>query len=255
MTNEENNVLVVAEADQWLEGNRISETWRTVNRLRDALTRTTDQLGRQKALLERVSEYVAAVREELEASGVSETDDLYRDGGWSMQELGELKGRLEMCQTLEEILNDTYTRGAKMNSFERLNQMKSRVEGTPEGPWETGWDGQEFYVAPVSVRDNPDHVYLRLAEWTFAIHPGNSIEMNECDTGVGEFLAYARTDLPLVVDLLRDVLKACNRIEDSIVPDDEFEKGQKTVVQALRMMITSRLEKGTTLGDQKRALE
>jgi hypothetical protein len=31
--------LVIKEADEWLESHRVSETWRTMNRLRDELVR------------------------------------------------------------------------------------------------------------------------------------------------------------------------------------------------------------------------
>lgn len=36
---------VIREADDWLNGHRVSETWRTMNRVRDELARASDELA------------------------------------------------------------------------------------------------------------------------------------------------------------------------------------------------------------------
>ena len=43
MSDEEHIDSVVREADEWLNSHRVSETWRTMNRLRDTLVRTPPQ--------------------------------------------------------------------------------------------------------------------------------------------------------------------------------------------------------------------
>lgn len=42
-TESEHIASVVEEADRWLESHRVSENWRTMNRLRDTLVRTASR--------------------------------------------------------------------------------------------------------------------------------------------------------------------------------------------------------------------
>lgn len=47
MSDEEHIASVVREADEWLNSHKVTETWRTMNRLRDTLVRTADKVPRK----------------------------------------------------------------------------------------------------------------------------------------------------------------------------------------------------------------
>lgn len=80
---------------------------------------------------------------------------------------------------------------------ERLADIEARADALPSGPWEKGWDGQQFYL-----RDSEG---TEIMELTFAIPTwGERYEQAKatCDTAVPEFLFHARDDVP---DLIAEI--------------------------------------------------
>jgi hypothetical protein len=83
-------------------------------------------------------------------------------------------------------------------SDERLAQIEARADGLPAGPWEMGWDGQQFYL-----RDGEG---IEIMELTFAIPTwGERYEQAKatCDIAVPEFLFHARDDVPALITEIR----------------------------------------------------
>ena len=84
---------------------------------------------------------------------------------------------------------------------EQLAEIERRnAERTP-GPWRTNWKGQEFRVVP----DDDRRTDYPVAEWTFAIMPGDSEEMAECDTRDADFIAHAPEDVTALLALVNEL--------------------------------------------------
>lgn len=127
-----------------------------------------------------------------------------------------------------------------MSATDRLAEIQARANAATDGPWETGWDHQQFYVAPVSARGDE---YERIMAMTFIINPGNSQDQSECATEDAVFIAHARTDVPRLVGALQAVLDVCDGLEEAhrANPKQTYEYGLEEAAHQVRNAIEAAL--------------
>lgn len=128
-----------------------------------------------------------------------------------------------------------------------LAEIEARAAAATEGPWQTRWAGQQFYVFGLHD-DETEYV----AEWTYAVRtwePEATADRAECMTSDAEFIAAARTDVPRLVASLRsareELMSArAERVEliaerDQARPDREAAKARlHPVLHELDVRIT-----------------
>lgn len=123
-----------------------------------------------------------------------------------------------------------------MSISDRLDQIEQRADNATEGPW---WGSM---LGP--------HVEM------FAGTGSGSDPMiaNGMRPGDAEFIAASRTDVPDLLAAVRAVLDACDRIDASIIPSGDFEVGQKSVTQTVRMVVERKLSTVPSAAESARAI-
>lgn len=117
----------------------------------------------------------------------------------------------------------------RMSAVERLSEMRARAEAATRGPWQIDHPTSRQIVAP-EVQTSRVHLLREVVLYD---------DGPSCDQDA-EFIAHARTDLPLLAKVVEDVLALCDKADAKPGPDGE--RHVNTVV--LRALIEERLGGG-----------